>query len=199
MKSKINYWKTTIIILLVIAIGIILLEKVVHKVWLINIGLFLFASISLLIGFEAIVKRKIVLQSRYSRRLNETYIGIAAIAQGITLLILGMFLAFIDYLDLTNTGQSAFECVIKRPGIILIIIGIYVLSYSLIAFLGYKEQNETSRFVYYLDLFASRLLPGIILLVWGLGFMILGFIDVFNPTYFDSIGGGFLEVLFFKK
>jgi len=198
MKFNLNSRKT-IIILLITAVAAILLEKVVHTAWLINVGLFLFALISFLIGLETIVKRKIILQSRYSRRLNETYTGVAAIAQGITLIILGFFLGFIDYLDLTNTGQSAFESIIKRPGIILIIIGIYVLSYALIAFLGYKEQSETSRFVYYLDLFVSRVLPGIILLAWGLGFTILGFIEVFNPTYFDSIGGGFLEVLFLGK
>ncbi len=137
--------------------------------------------------------------SRYSRRLTETYIGTAAIAYGITFLILAGFLFYVNYLVITNDGQSFFDLVIRRPGAVLIVIGIYIFSYSIIAFAGYKEQRQTTKFIYYLDFFTSRLLPGIILLLWSLGFTVLGIIEILNPVYFDSIGGGFIELLFLKK
>lgn len=137
--------------------------------------------------------------SRYSRKLSETYVGIAAIAYGITFLILAVFLFYVNYLVITNEGQSFFELVIRSPGGVLLVIGIYILSYSIIAFAGYKEQTQATKFVYYLDLVTSRLLPGILLLLWGLGFTVLGIIEILNPVYFDSIGGGFIEFLFLKK
>ncbi len=161
--------------------------------------IFSFAFTSLFIGLDCIFSKKIIIPSRYSRRLSETYIGIAAYAHGITLIMLAGFLFLINYLIITEKDKSVFKMIIKRPGFLFVLIGIYILSYSIIAFKGYQEQNLATKFVYYLELVTSRILMGIILLLWGIGFIVVGYIEIVNPVYFDSIGGGFLEVLFDVK
>lgn len=123
------------------------------------IVIFLFASTSFLIGLDCILSKKIIMPSRYSKRFSETYTGIAAYAQGVTFLIIAGYLFIITYLILTDAGNNFFKMIIRRPGFLFIVIGIYILSYSIIAFAGYQEQKQTTKFVYYLDLIASRLLP----------------------------------------
>lgn len=191
--------RNLIIIIGLIAIGLAVLSNYCESKLLASIVIFIFAITSLLIGIEAIINREIILISRYSRRLNETYRGIAAIAHGVTFIILSSFFGVVSILYYQHSGEYLFQYFIKRPGAILIIIGVYMSSFSVIAFAGYKEQKHTTKFVYYLDLIASRLLPGIILLAWAIAFILLGIIEIVNPQYFDSLGGGFLEVLFLKK
>lgn len=161
-----------------------------------HLVIFSFAFTSLFIGLDCIFSKKIIIPSRYSRRLSETYNGIAAYAHGIIFIILAGFLFVINYLIITEEGNNAFKMIIKRPGFLLVLVGTYILSYSIIAFKGYQEQNLTTKFVYYLELVTSRMLMGIILLLWGIGFIVVGFIEIVNAVYFDSIGGGFIEVLF---
>ncbi|GMU96053.1 MAG: hypothetical protein AMXMBFR50_15690 [Ignavibacterium album] len=161
-----------------------------------HLVIFSFAFTSLFIGLDCIFSNKIIIPSRYSRRLSETYNGIAAYAHGIIFIILAGFLFVINYFIITEEGNNAFKMIIKRPGFLLVLLGTYILSYSIIAFKGYQEQNLTTKFVYYLELVTSRMLMGIILLLWGIGFIVVGFIEIVNAVYFDSIGGGFIEVLF---
>jgi len=47
-----------------------------------------------------------------------------------------------------------------------------------------------------LDFFVGRLLPGLILIVIGIGATGLGLFEFIAPAQFDALGGGFLEVLF---
>ena len=47
-----------------------------------------------------------------------------------------------------------------------------------------------------LDFFASRMLPGTILIMIGLGALGLGLFEFVAPAQFDALGGGYLEVLF---
>lgn len=182
-----------------IAIGSAVLSNYYESKLFTFIVIFLFAITSMLIGLEAILLKEIIFVSRYSRRLNETYRGIAAIAHGVIFIIISLFLGVISFLVYQDSGDNVFQFFIKRPGVIFLIIGVYMFSFSLIAFAGYKEQTQTSRFVYYLDLITSRLLPGTILLVWAVAFTVLGIIEIINPAYFDSIGGGFIELIFLKN
>jgi hypothetical protein len=48
----------------------------------------------------------------------------------------------------------------------------------------------------FLNLLFSRLLPGIILVILGLGAMGLGLFEMAAPNAFDAMGGGFLEMLY---
>jgi hypothetical protein len=47
-----------------------------------------------------------------------------------------------------------------------------------------------------MNLLISRLLPGGILVVLGLGALWLGVFEIIAPDTFDEMGGGFLEVLY---
>lgn len=161
-----------------------------------HLVIFSFAITSFIIGLDCILSKKIVMPSSYSKRLSETYIGVAAYAHGVTFFILAGFLFTVNYLLLADSGNNFFKLIIRRPGFLFLVIGIYILAFSVIAFAGYQEQKQTTKFVYYFDLVASRLLPGIILTCWGIGFIVFGVIEIINPEYFDSIGGGFLELLF---
>lgn len=164
-----------------------------------HLVIFSFVITSFIIGLDCMLSKKIVMPSRYSKRLSETYIGIAAYAHGVIFFMLAGFLFTVNYLILADTGNNFFKMIIRRPGFLFLVIGIYIISFSIIAFAGYQEQKQTTKFVYYLDLVASRLLPGIILTCWGIGFIVIGVIEIINPEYFDSIGGGFLEILLQKK
>jgi hypothetical protein len=65
-----------------------------------------------------------------------------------------------------------------------------------IAISGFREQREGSRWIVTLNLLASRMLPGLIFAVIGLGATRLGFFEIVAPNAFDEMGGGFLEVLY---
>lgn len=191
-----NLLRNLIITVGLIAIGLAVLSNYYESKLFTFIVIFLFAITSMFIGLEAILLKEIIFVSRYSRRLNETYRGIAAIAHGVIFIIISIFLGVTSFIFYQDSGDNVFQFFIKRPGVIFLIIGVYLFSFSLIAFVGYKEQTQTSRFVYYLDLITSRLLLGTILLVWALAITALGIIEIIDPVYFDSIGGGFLELLF---
>jgi hypothetical protein len=63
-------------------------------------------------------------------------------------------------------------------------------------FFGYREINEGFGFMVTMNLVISRVLPGVILLVLGLGAIGLGLLEMVAPTVFDNLGGGFLEELY---
>jgi len=161
-------------------------------------GIACFGIAAMAIGWEAIVTRHIVLGSR-RRGTRETYTGLPAILQGIQFNLIGFFLigvsAFI-YLNNGNLGRDIFLQFVRRPGMLLVVIGALLLLQALVMFLGYREINEGPGFMVTLNLILSRMLPGVILLVLGLGAMGLGLLDMVAPALFDSMGGGFLETLY---
>ena len=191
--------RNLIIIIGLAAIGLAVLSNYYESKFFTSLVIFIFAITSLLIGIEAIITREIIFISRYSRKLNETYRGIAAVAHGVVFIILSLYFGVISVLYYQDSGDNVSQYFIRRPGVIILIIGIYMLSFSLIAFVGYEEQKQNSKFVYYMDLIASRLLPGVILSAWAIAFILLGIVEIVDPQYFDSLGGGLLEVLFLKK
>jgi len=65
-----------------------------------------------------------------------------------------------------------------------------------IAFSGTEEEKQGTQWVVMLNLFTSRLLPGVLLVIIGLGAASLGLLDLTAPVLFDKLGGGFLEVLY---
>lgn len=153
-------------------------------------------AVSVWIGIEVMITRRIVGPSRYDRRASETYIGIAAIAQGIELVLLGVFFAGGAILAQLDLGAPLFQLLIRRPGVLLLVFGVTCLTAAVTVSVGYLEQKETSRFAYILDLLTSRLLGGIILVAIGVGAIGLGLLEVFAPDLFDAWGGGYLEVLY---
>lgn len=64
------------------------------------------------------------------------------------------------------------------------------------AIMGSIEEKQGLRWELILNLIASRLLPGLMLVAIALGAASLGLLEVFAPESFDQMGGGVLEVLF---
>jgi len=156
-------------------------------------GISLFGITAILIGMEAGVTQRIVLGRR---RYNETYKGFAAYAQGMQFMMVGAFFIGVSFLAYFDTGRDIFLQLIRRPWSVLMVIGFYCLMQSVIAFSGYEEAKQGERWVVLLNLLTSRILPGVILVMIGLGFMAVGLLDLTAPAMFDRLGGGFLEVLY---
>lgn len=156
-------------------------------------GISLFGMTAILIGMEAVVTRRIVLGRR---RHDETYVGLAAYAQGMQFMMIGAFFIGVSFLAYFVTGRDIFLQLVQRPWPVLVVMGFYCLMQSVIAFSGYEEVKQGERWVVMMNLLTSRILPGVILVVIGLGIMALGLLDLTVPAMFDKLGGGFLEVLY---
>ena len=164
-------------------------------------GVSCFGVSAMAIGWEAIVTRQIQLGRRRSGT-QQTYIGFPAILQGIQFNLIGLFLIGASgffYLSNEQESHEIFLHFIRRPGFPLTLIGLLILLQSLVVFLGYQELNEGDGWIIKVNLLISRLLPGLILLVLGFGLIVLGLLEMVTPAVFDSIGGGFLEVLYGLK
>jgi len=196
LKILNEHWSKFVIAVAIIGILLVIADQIFTISILTCLGIIVFALTGIMIGLEGIVKRKIILRSRYSRRLSETYIGITAVAQGILIIFLGLFLIAISILAYFNSGQSVFHYFIRHPGVPLLIFGFICFLSSTISILGSVEEKQGTKFLVILNLLTSRLLPGLILIAIGLAVTCLGMIEIFDPQYFDSLGGGFLEVMF---
>jgi hypothetical protein len=159
-------------------------------------GISLFGVAAFLIGMEGAITQRIVLGRR---RYNETYVGIAAYAQGVQFMMIGAFFIGVSFLAYFDTGRDTFLQLVRRPWPVLLVVGVYCLMQSIIAFYGYEEEKQGTRWVVILNLFTSRLLPGVILVMIGLGLTGLGLLELTLPAVFDNLGGGFLEVLYGLK
>lgn len=159
-------------------------------------GFGLMGFMAIVIGLEAVFTRRMVQISRYNRRAEETYVGLAAIAQGVIFIMMGLFFVAMAFVAYRNSGRNLFLHFIRHPGLILLVIGLFFLMGSISAIVGTVEEKQGGRFEVFLNLVASRLLPGLILLVLAAGAFGLGFLEITAPQTFDQLGGGFLEVLF---
>jgi len=145
------------------------------------------------IGTEAAITRRIVIGRR---RYNETYVGFPAYAQGVQFMMVGTFFILVSFLAYFDTGRDIFLHLVRRPWPVLLIFGIYCLMQAVIAIGSFEEAKQGTRWIVILNLLTSRLLPGVILIVIGLGAVALGMLDLAVPAVFDKMGGGFLEMLY---
>jgi hypothetical protein len=156
-------------------------------------GISLFGIAAVLVGMEAAFTRRIILGRR---RYSETYLGLPAVAQGVQFIFIGAFLIEVSVFAYFDTGRDLFMQLVHRPWPVMLTIGVYCLMQTVIAFGGYEEEQLGPRWIVTMNLLVSRLLPGGILIVIGVGLTGLGLLDLVAPTLFDSLGGGFLEVLY---
>ena len=191
-------FRTIQIVLIVLGILLALGGDRLSMPMLTYAGIACFGLLAMAIGWEAIVTRQIQLGRRRSGNL-ETYTGFPAILQGIQFNLIGLFLiglsAFI-YLNDGNSGREIFLQFVRRPGIPLVLIGLLILLQALVMFLGYREISEGPGWMVKINLLFSRMMPGVILLVLGLGVIGLGLLEIIAPVVFDAMGGGFLETLY---
>lgn len=157
-------------------------------------GISVFGIAAIVVGMEAMITRRIVLSRQ--RNYSETYLGLAAYAQGVQFSIIGIFFIGASMAAYLDNGRELFLHLVRRPWSVLVVFGVYCLMQAIISIGGSVEQKQGSRFAVMLDLFVGRLLPGFILIVIGLGALGLGLFEFFLPVQFDALGGGFLEVLF---
>jgi hypothetical protein len=180
----------------ILGLGSILIGHIFSISILNLIGIILLSDSGILIGIEAIRNQIYLQRSRYDRRATETYIDVAAVLQGILIILLGLFISIIAILVYFQIGQSIFLYFVRHPGIVLIIIGLYSLLTALSTIIGYVEQQHGPKWNVFLELIISRMMPGIILIVIALLSISLGVIEIAAPEYFDKMGGGLLEILF---
>ena len=148
---------------------------------------------AIVVGMEAMITRHVVVYR--SRRYSETYLGLAAYAQGVQFSFIGIFLIGSSMAAYLDNGRDIFLHLVQRPWSVLVVFGVYCLMQSVIAIAGSVEQKQGTRWVVALDFLVGRLLPGIILIVIGFGALGLGLFEFVAPAQFDALGGGFLEVL----
>jgi hypothetical protein len=67
---------------------------------------------------------------------------------------------------------------------------------AVITLTGARELSQGPRWIIIMNLLISRLLPGGILVVLGLGALWLGVFEIMAPETFDEMGGGFLEAIY---
>ena len=189
-----SLWSRIQIGLAVVAFLLAFLGDKLSSPALLYAGIAMFGVAAIVVGMEAMITQRIVLSR--NRNYSETYLGFAAYAQGVQFSIIGIFFivaALAAYLD---NGRDLFLHFVRRPWSVLVVFGVFCLMQAIIAIGGSVEQKQGSRFAVMLDLFAGRLLPGVILIVIGLGALGLGLFEFVAPAQFDALGGGLLEIMF---
>ena len=187
-------WSRIQIGLAVIAFLLAFLGDKLSSPALLYAGIAMFGVTAIVVGMEAMLTRQIMLSR--NRNYSETYLGLAAYAQGVQFSIIGIFFivaALAAYLD---NGRDLFLHFVRRPWSVLVVFGVFCLMQAVIAIGGSVEQEQGTRFAVMLDLFVGRLLPGVILIVIGLGALGLGLFEFIAPAQFDALGGGLLKVMF---
>ena len=157
-----------------------------------------FGFMALAIGSEAIVRREIVIGSR-RRGSRRTYTGLAAMMQGIQFNLLGLALLWISaslYITGGGNARELFQHFIRRPGIPLVVIGMLFLMQAVTAIWGSVEARHDTGWTAVLSFLFTRLLPGVIFTLLGVGALGAGLFEIVSPTAFDEMGGGFLEMLY---
>ena len=193
-------WTTIQIILG--AVGLLLVwgaEKLSMPV-LGNLGIFFLGLTAMALGWEGIITRRMVIGRRRSGN-RQTYTGLPAVLQGVQFNLTGLFLigaSLMMYLEEQDqfSGRQFFLQFVRRPGLPLLVFGGLLLMQAAITLIGSHEIKQGQRWVVIMNLLISRLLPGGILVVLGLGALWLGTVEIVAPDTFDKMGGGFLEVLY---
>lgn len=148
-----------------------------------------------LMGLEGIVERRMRMSSRYHRYRVETFVGAAAVCQGLLFVLMGTFLAGGSYLAWAGGGHGAFRYFARRPGLALLFFAAVLGAATVVTGTGSVEDQEGARAQVLLTAFASRWLPAIVLAVLAAGAAFLGVYEIVAPDRFDAMGGGVLEML----
>jgi hypothetical protein len=193
-------WTTIQIILGIMALLLVWGSEKLSMPVLGNLGISFLGLTSMAIGWEGIITRRLVIGRRRSGN-RQTYTGLPAVLQGVQFNLMGLFLigaSLMMYLDEQDqfSGRQFFLQFVRRPGIPLLVFGGLLLMQAAITLIGSHEIKQGPRWVLILNLLISRLLPGGILVVLGLGALWLGTVEIMAPDTFDKMGGGFLEVLY---
>lgn len=189
-------WTTIQIILGVFSLLLVFVGDRLSIPFLSYAGMACLGLTSMAIGWEAIITRHIVIGRRRHGNI-QTYTDLPAILQGVQFNLLGLFLIVISIMIYKNfSGREFVLQMARHPGFPLIVFGVLCLMQSAITLIGPHELQEGQRWVVIMNLLVSRLLPGLMLVVIGVGMTGAGLFEIVAPEAFDKMGGGFLEVLY---
>jgi hypothetical protein len=189
-------WTTAQIILGLLSLLLVFVGDRFSIPFLTYFGIACLGLTSAVIGWEAIFTQHMVIGRRRHGN-KQTYTGLPAILQGIQFILLGLSLWAISFMLYTKmNGRELAMQMARHPGLPLILFGAFCLMQSVITLIGSHELQAGPRWVVIMNLFVSRLLPGIILVLIGLGMTGLGLFEIVAPEMFDQMGGGFLEVMY---
>jgi len=158
-------------------------------------GIGCFGLAMIVIGWQGILTRHMVLRGR-RRGPRRTYTGVAAIFQGIQFNFLGLFLVGIAVMMYFNNDEQIAQQIASRPGLPLVVFGGICLMQAVITFSGPEEYRQGSQGLAVLNLLIARLLPGLILVVVGVVLSLLGLFEAVAPERFDELGGQLLESVY---
>jgi hypothetical protein len=161
---------------------------------LLRLGLGSFGATFSIMGMEAVITQEISFTS--GRRYSETYGGLAAIAYGVIFGIIGLSLFGIAFIMQYSSGEEVFQRLVRHPGPLLLLLGVVFLLMAVVRLTGLAALQRGMKWTAVLSVLGYSLLPGLLLLILGLGALGLGFFEVLAPAAFDKLGGGFLESLF---
>ena len=188
-------WTTIEIVFGVLSLLLVFVGDKLSIPTLSDAGIACLGLTSMVIGWEAIIRRRIVI-GRRRHGIRQTYTGIAAMLQGVEFNLLGLFLIAIAIMLYGNMNAHELGIQIARhPGLPLIVFGMLCLIQSVITIIGPLDSQEGSRWTLMIG-WLAWFLPGIILVVLGLGLMGLGLFEIVAPVAFDQIGGRLLESLY---
>jgi len=185
--------KTIEMVFLLLGLVLVFVGGKFSMPFLLDAGIACLGLASIAIGWDAIFTRRLTVGSR--RHGNRyVYTGLAAVLQGIELNILGLFLIIIALILYVNVNPRVIgEQIARRPGFLMVVLGIIVLIQAAVVFIGYKSGGQWNVFV---DLILLRLILGTILVVIGVGLLGLGMFEIVAPNAFDAMGGALLESLY---
>lgn len=179
-----------------IALGLLLVfgSNQLGRPILMQAGIVCLGLAMIVMGWEAIITRKLIRRKRRGYRVS--YNGIPAILQGIQYNFTGLFMIGIAFMMYFNNGREIFLQAIGRPGLLLVLLGGLALLQAMIMFWGTWQTRENSPGRLAVGWPVVNLLPGLIWLALGLGLMFLGLFEAVAPARFDEMGGRLLEELY---
>lgn len=188
-------WATVEIVFIVLGLLLAFLGNQFSLPLLLDAGIVCFGLAMIAAGWQAILTQNMVLRSRRGG-YRGTYTGIPAIFQGMQLNFAGLFLIGIALMTHISNGREIFLQTVRRPGLLLVLLGGLCLLQAAIRLWGVWEPRQSSGAMELVELFAARLLPGLILAAIGLILSLLGVFEAVAPARFDELGGGWLEQLY---
>jgi hypothetical protein len=188
-------WKTIEIVFIVLGLLFAFVGYQFSIPILLPAGVGCFGLAMIVIGWQAILTRHMVLRGR-RRGPRQTYTGVAAIFQGIQFNFIGLFLVGMALMMYFNNDQQIALQIVRRPGLPLVVLGGICLMQAMITFSGPEEYKQGSQGLGVMNLLVARLLPGLILVIVGVGFTLLGLFEAIAPEKFDELGGRLLEEVY---
>ena len=188
-------WTTLEAVLGLLSLALVFLGDKLSIPLLRDAGIACLGLTSIVIGWQAIISRRIVL-GRRRHGSRQTYTGLAAILQGVEFNLLGLFLIVVAimFLENLNAHELALQMA-QHPGLPLMVFGMLCLLQSGITLIGPLDSQEGPRWTLIIG-WMARFLPGILLVVLGLAMLGVGMFEILAPEAFDKMGGGLLEALY---